>query len=502
MLKYSELEALIRARYPLLYVMSWEEQRVMREVSVIAERLQKKVFEWTTTRGLARYRSQLNPGQVEGIRGTKDPVLALRTVLDEGDPALFVFKDLHLHLRESAVRRALRDLAEWLPHTRSSVLLLSPVMEIPPELEKDLTVIDYPLPDPLEIAQLLENFSQDIADNASFTVEATMEGRERLVEAALGLTLKEAENVFAKTLVLTSRLTTDELTIIQAEKKQIIRKSGLLDYIESDEVLENVGGLEHLKGWLRQRRDAFGERARRFGLPAPKGVLFVGVQGCGKSLCAKAVANQWNLPLLRLDAGAVFSEYVGQSESNMRRAIKVAESISPVLLWIDEIDKGFAGMASAGANDSGTTARVFASFITWMQEKTSPVFVIATANNVENLPAELLRKGRFDEIFFVDLPSEKERRAIVRIHATRRRMNFSDDDIAVLAAETEGFSGAEIEQSIVAAMFDAFENEGRVDRERMLRAIRETFPLSRTMREQIAQRRAWAEGRARLASAP
>jgi SpoVK/Ycf46/Vps4 family AAA+-type ATPase len=308
--------------------------------------------------------------------------------------------------------------------------------------------------------------------------------------------------VFAKTLVLTSRLTTDELTIIQAEKKQIIRKSGLLDYIESDEVLENVGGLEHLKGWLRQRRDAFGERARRFGLPAPKGVLFVGVQGCGKSLCAKAVANQWNLPLLRLDAGAVFSEYVGQSESNMRRAIKVAESISPVLLWIDEIDKGFAGMASAGANDSGTTARVFASFITWMQEKTSPVFVIATANNVENLPAELLRKGRFDEIFFVDLPSEKERRAIVRIHATRRRMNFSDDDIAVLAAETEGFSGAEIEQSIVSAMFDAFENEGRVDRERMLRAIRETFPLSRTMREQIAQRRAWAEGRARLASAP
>jgi SpoVK/Ycf46/Vps4 family AAA+-type ATPase len=501
MAPYSELETLIRARYSLLYVLSWEEQRVMGEVASIAVKLNKKAFEWTVTRGLARYRSQVNPGRVEGVRGSKDPVVALKTVLEEGEPSIFVFKDLHAHLREAPVRRALRDLAEWLPHTLATVVLLSPKLEMPPELEKDVTVIDYPLPAREDLSRLFETVARDVADNPAFSVEPSLEGRERIVEAALGLTLQEAENVFAKTLVTTGRLTARELSVVHSEKKQIIRKSGLLDYIETGAEIDDVGGLDNLKAWLRKRREAFGERARRFGLPAPRGALFVGVQGCGKSLCAKAVSNLWSLPLLRLDAGAVFSQYVGQSESNMRRAIKLAESIAPVILWIDEIDKGFAGLTTNSGGDSGTTMRVFGSFITWMQEKTAPVFAIATANNVEALPAELLRKGRFDEIFFVDLPDERERGEIVRIHLRQRKLEVTPEEAKRLASESEGFSGAELEQAVVAAMFDAFETRSPVTVEMVSKAIHETFPLSRTMREQIAHRRAWAEGRARMASA-
>jgi SpoVK/Ycf46/Vps4 family AAA+-type ATPase len=474
----------------------------MSEIASIALKLNKKAFEWTVTRGLSRHRAQVNPGRVEGIRGTKDPVVALKTVLEEGDPSIFVFKDMHAHLREAAVKRAVRDLVEWLPQTLTTVVLLSPKLEMPPELEKDATVLDFPLPGRADLDRLFGQVARDVADNPAFKLDQTADGRERVVEAALGLTLQEAENVFAKTLVTTGRLTAGELGVVHSEKKQIIRKSGLLDYIETSEELDNVGGLANLKEWLRKRREAFGERARRFGLPAPKGALFVGVQGCGKSLCAKAVSNLWGLPLLRLDAGAVFSQYVGQSESNMRQAIRLAESIAPVILWIDEIDKGFAGLASGGSGgDSGTTMRVFGSFITWMQEKTSPVFAIATANNVESLPAELLRKGRFDEIFFVDLPDAAERADILRIHLRRRKMELKPETLARLAAQSEGFSGAELEQAIVSAMFDAFESRAELSSELIAKAIAETFPLSRTMREQIAQRRAWAEGRARPASA-
>jgi len=496
----SELEVLIRARYPLIYVVSWEEHRVLREVTSIGVKLTKKVWEWTGTRGLARYRAQVNPGRIEGVKGTKDPVVALRTVLEETEPSIFVFKDLHQHFKDAAVKRALRDLAEWLPQTLMTLVILSPTLDVPNELSKDLTVVDYPLPSREELTELLESIIRDVADNPAFQFDSTREGRDRLIDSALGLTLKEAENVFAKTLILRSKLTADQVDVVNSEKKQLIRKSGLLEYLEPSDQLDAIGGLENLKEWLRKRRRGFTAQARQYGLPLPKGVLFVGVQGCGKSLCAKAVANEWRMPLLRMDAGMVFGRFVGESESNMRQTIKLAEGVAPAILWVDEIDKGFSGLMD-GSGDSGTTRRVFGSFITWMQEKTGAVFVIATANAVENLPAELLRKGRFDEIFFVDLPGEAERRDILKIHMARRKRTLTDAQLNALAVATEGFSGAELEQVIVAGMFQAFEENAEVSGDHLMRAVEETFPLSKTMREQIEARRKWAVGRARPASA-
>jgi len=287
---------------------------------------------------------------------------------------------------------------------------------------------------------------------------------------------------------------------VTAEKQQIIRKSGLLEFYASDERLGNVGGLETLKEWLRKRVRAFGEDARKFGLPDPKGILLVGVQGCGKSLIAKSVANSWRLPLLRLDVGRLFSSLVGSSEENLRNAIKVAESIAPVVLWVDEIEKGFSGVGSSDRSDAGTAARVFGSFITWLQEKDVPVFVIATANDVSKLPPELVRKGRFDEIFFVDLPDSQERADIWQIHLTKRNRDPQQFDLRSLAMASEGLSGAEIEQAIIAGLYEAFDQNRPLEMGDLLDVLQDTVPLSQMMREQINGLREWAKQRARPAT--
>ncbi len=296
------------------------------------------------------------------------------------------------------------------------------------------------------------------------------------------------------------RLDGEALEIVAAEKQQIIRKSGLLEFYASDEALSTVGGLDTLKEWLRKRVRAFGPEARAFGLPEPKGILLVGVQGCGKSLVAKSVANSWRLPLLRLDVGALFSSLVGSSEQNLRNAIKLAESIAPVVLWVDEIEKGFSGVGSSNVSDAGTAARVFGSFITWLQEKNAPVFVIATANDVRALPPELVRKGRFDEIFFVDLPSAVERQEIWRIHLLKRNRNPADFDLNQLAMASDRLSGAEIEQAVIAGLYDAFDAGRPLQMDDLLNVLQETVPLSTMMSEEIDALRAWAERRARPAT--
>lgn len=496
--KRTELEILIRARYPLIYVVSWEEQRVMAEVERIAHLLGKKVYEWTISNGISRYHSGL--GTVEGKKGTKDPILALKEISEINEPCIFCLKDFHAFIKDNIVVRSLRDLAITLRHTYTSVILLSPILEIPPELEKEITIVDFPLPTKDDLMELLNQIATEIKNNPNFQLDLSPPSRDRILDAAIGLTLNEAENVFAKTLVTTGRLTATEVPLIYSEKKQIIRKSGILDYIEPEENIDSVGGLKNLKEWLSKRRLAFSERARAFGLPVPKGVLFIGVQGCGKSLCAKAVSNFWSLPLLRMDTGKLFSSFVGSSELNVRRAISIAESISPVILWIDELDKAFAGLQSSSFSDSGTTARVFGTLITWLQEKDMPVFVIATANDIEVLPPELLRKGRFDEIFFVDLPDLEERKEIFAIHLRKRNRDPNDFDLETLAKASEGFSGAEIEQAVISALYDAFEQETDIDTELILNAIRQTYPLSATMKEKIEATRRWALGRTRPAS--
>ncbi len=496
---YGEIETLIRARYPLLYVISWEENRVMAELSDIGARLGKQVYTWNINDGLSAYNTGIGVAP-DPKRGTKDPLIVLREISQTTDPSIFVLKDFHRYIKESPISRGLRDLADRLRSTYNSVVLLSPTVEIPQELEKDITIIDYPLPGREQIRELVNQVASDVQGGSGLEVDLSNGGEEAIVNAAIGLTLNEAENVFAKTLVSTGRLSVHEVPLIFSEKKQIIRKTGLLEYVQMREDIRGVGGLDQLKHWVSQRRMAFGPKARKFGLPVPKGVLILGVQGCGKSMCAKAVPALWQVPLLRLDMGQLFGSLVGSSEQNVRRAIQLAESVQPVILWIDEIDKGFSGLDSSSYSDAGTTSRVFATILTWLQEKSSAVFVIATANNVEVLPPELLRKGRFDEIFFVDLPDQAERESIFKIHIAKRKRKPEKYDIPALAKEAEGFSGAEIEQAVIAALFHAFTEKHDITTKHIMAAIQETVPLSRIMDKEIQMRRDWAQGRTRPAS--
>ncbi|MDX1953541.1 MAG: AAA family ATPase, partial [Verrucomicrobiota bacterium] len=435
-------------------------------------------------------------------QATREPLAALDFVIDQAEPALFLFKDLHPYLNRShpAVVRRLKEIGLHLKNSFKTIFIVAPVLEMPIELEKETTVINFPLPNRRELGELLGTITNELKEHKNLTIEIGPESREQLVQAALGLTESEAENVFAKMLVKTGSLSGENISEIFLEKQQIVRKSGLLDYCEVTETISNVGGLGALKEWLGKRSRAFSEEARAFGLPAPKGILLLGVQGCGKSLSAKAVSSLWQMPLLRFDMGRMFGSLMGSSEENVRRAIQVAESVAPIVLWIDEIDKAFAGSGGSGNSDAGTSARVLGSLLTWLSEKTSPVFVVATANDISHLPPELLRKGRFDEIFFVDLPADEEREEIFRIHLERRRREVSQFDLPSLARQSEGYSGAEIEEAIITGLYDAFHENRELTTEDILHALQRTVPLSRTMDTQINALRAWAEGRARNAS--
>lgn len=498
-----EIEVLIRARYPIIYIVSWEEQRVMRWLQDVAKKRNKRLFEWSFSSGLIEAGVQTSQQRLKASP-TKDPVNALDEVAAQVEPAIYVFKDLHnfLHLRcqgNVAPIRKLRETAMQIKDTYKTLILLSPVLEVPADLEKEVTVVDFPLPDVQDMDRLLARIIDEVKHQPNIKIDLPQAAREPLLKAALGLTLGEAENVFAKTLVNDGRLTEADVSSVFAEKRQIVRKSGLLDYCDVDVDFDQIGGLETLKAWLRMRNMAFSDRAREYGLPPPKGVLLLGVQGCGKSLCAKAVSAVWRMPLLRFDVGRMFGSLVGSSEANMRRALHTAESIAPVVLWLDEIDKAMAG-ARGGSADSGVTARVFGTFLTWLSEKTAPVFVVATANDISALPPELLRKGRFDEIFFVDLPSERERLDIFRVRVAGRKRNPAHFDLPLLATLAVGFSGAEIEEAVVSGLYESFANDEEFCTAHIESALRATVPLSKTMQGELDRLRAWSEGRARPAS--
>ena len=357
-----------------------------------------------------------------------------------------------------------------------------------------MAVVDFSLPTRADIRALIDGLCDDFPDLGT---RHGNDNRDRFTEAALGLTYEEANNVFAKSLV---RHRDFDMDTILSEKKAIIRKSGLLEYYETQEQFNDVGGLKTLKDWLHKRQGAFTQQARAFGLPVPKGILLIGIPGCGKSLTAKAVGALWQMPLLRLDVGKVFSGLVGSSEENIRKAIATAEAVAPAILWLDELEKGFSGVQSSGQSDAGTPARVFGSFITWLQEKQSAVFVIATANDVSMLPPELLRKGRFDEIFFVDMPTFEERKDILSIHLEKKKRPLANFDLDQLATATRDFSGAELEQVVVAALYDAFFEGADLTTPRLEQSASEIIPLALTMKEKIDGLRDWARSRARSAS--
>ncbi len=495
-----EIELLIRSRYPIIYIVSWEETRVVKAITAIGRNTGKQVFEWSCSAGIVPAGSPIQSVKAQNA-GTKDPLVALNAVIEQVEPAIHIFKDFHPFLAKNnfSIIRKLRDIAQMLKSSYKTLIVVAPFLQLPPELEKDITVIDYHLPSLADLTILLDRIVEEVKDNPHVKIDLDDGAREEILKAAQGLTLAEAENVFAKALVTGGGLDRDDVAMIFAEKQQIIRKSGLLDYCEPEIDFDRVGGLEHLKDWLTKRRTAFTNRAGDFGLPAPSGVLLLGIQGCGKSLCAKAVSALWNLPLLRLDVGRLFNSLVGSSEENMRRAITIAESVAPCTLWVDEIDKAFGGMGGS-STDSGTSQRVLGTMLTWMAEKTASVFVVATANNIRMLPPELLRKGRFDEIFFVDLPNLEERRMILAIHLQQRGRTMAAADVELLARAAEGFSGAELEQVVIAGLFEAFYADRELTQQDLLDAVQATVPLARTMAEEIKYLREWCGTRARHAS--
>jgi len=508
-----DLADLIKARFPLLYVETYEEDRVLADIEAVVGpggplRTPRELVRWSATSGLTYPDGRTQPN----ARGLEQ---ALANVLACTEPTVFVFLDPHPDLGAGGQRpdpiviRRLREAAARLKSSPQpcTIILISPVMHLPEELQKDVTILDFTLPGDADISTLLEGMIAQNTSSGRVVVDLQPEDRERLIKAAQGLTLAEAENAFARAMVNDGKLDAAGVALVLNEKRQTIRKSGLLEFVPVDVNLDDVGGLENLKRWLIKRNNSWLAEASEYGIRPPKGVLVTGVPGCGKSLTAKAIASLWQIPLLRMDIGKVFSGLVGSSEQNMRSAIRTAEAIAPCVLWIDEIEKGFAN--TTGGGDAGTSARVFGSFLTWMQEKTVPVFVIATANNIRSLPPEFLRKGRFDEIFFVDLPTEPERLPIWHVHITKRissspknaGFTLTDAEYAELAQASEGYSGAEIEQAVATALFDAFADARPVTFADLLKGITTMVPLSVTQAEEIAAVRSWADVRAVAATA-
>lgn len=502
------LSNLLKARFPYLYMATWEEERAVSVIrSVVTDesliKTPRKVFTWSVTTGLSE------SGQ-KGKDDTKTPLKALEFIEKYNEPSIFILKDFHVYFGvngrpgDNQLIRKVRDLLPLLKQSQSpkNVIFVSPSLVLPDDLQKDVTIIDFDLPSFSEIKAVLDEMIFANQKSGRIVIDLKEDEKERLVKAALGLTLHEAENAFARAMVEDGRLDVNDVDVIMEEKRQIIKKSGILEFIKSDLKMEDVGGLENLKRWLKKRNKSWLDSAQKYGLPAPKGVLITGVPGCGKSLIAKSISAMWQLPLLRLDMGKIFSGIVGSSEENMRKAIQTVEAISPSILWIDEIEKGFSGISSGG--DSGTSSRIFGTFLTWMQEKTKPVFVVATANNIHSLPAELLRKGRFDEIFFVDLPTMNERMDIFQVHIQKRltdpdvigEFEGTDEVLEGLARLTEGFVGAEVEQVVISALFEAFSEDRSIEFGDFEKAIRNTVPLSVTQAEQIHAIRAWANVRA------
>jgi ATP-dependent 26S proteasome regulatory subunit len=505
---------LLKARHPVLLIESYEEDRVVEEIVAIAGdsqlvRTPRQVRVWSATSGLAA------PGET-GPAGTRSPQSALEEALRATEPTVFVMKDLHHYLgsdhrpADPVLLRLLRDAAAAFQRSQhpACLILLSPALSLPTDVEKDVTIVDFPIPDAAQLRGVLDGMIEANKGRARIAMDCSEDDLERLTKAALGLTLHEAENAFARAMVDRGSLSADDVAVVAEQKAQTIRKSGILEVVAATGSVDDIGGLENLKRWLAKRDGSWLDSAAAWGLPSPKGVLVTGVPGCGKSLTAKCTASLWGLPLLRMDVGRVFAGLVGSSEQNMRTALRTAEAVAPVVLWIDEIEKGFAGMGGP-SGDSGTSQRVFGTFLTWLQEKTKPVFVFATANNIDRLPPEFLRKGRFDEIFFVDLPTDGERLPIWRVHLTKRlasegaggKLTVDDALLADLVGRSEGYSGAEIEQAVIAALYDAFSERRPLEHSDLVRAIETMVPLSVTQAEQIRALREWADVRAVAATA-
>ena len=474
-----DLKSLVLSFHSLIAIETVEEERARSLLREVAVDLRLPLFEWALTTGLHRF-------QGAAIGDTRDPLAALRHIETIADTdAIYLLKDLAPHLNHPNMSRPLRDLAQRLMSTRSAVVLTGDPIELPKDIEALSVRFTLQLPDEGELRDLVRTVIDSVGARQKVSVELTREEAQRIVQALAGLTLNQARQVIAQAIVNDGRLTGNDIQTIIRCKGEMIERGGILEFFPPEENAFELGGFARLKGWLESARVGFTPEARALNLEAPKGILLVGVQGCGKSLAAKFVAREWQLPLLKLDAGRLYEKYVGESEKNFRKATALAEAMAPVVLWIDEVEKVFAQGGSA-ESDGGLSQRLFGAFLTWLQEKEQAVFVVGAANDLMSVPPELLRKGRFDEIFFVDLPSPAERESIFAIHLSLRRQDPSKFDLPALAAATDGFSGAEIEQAVVSALYRSLQKKQPLTVEAIVDAARSTTPLSVSRAEDIS----------------
>jgi len=531
------LKVLINSSTPIVVMETVEEVRALSLVRTACSELSLAVFEWTIADGLVRSGSGVGPGLGPGQGGsetrlhtlsgsdasaaprsamynTADPVQALANMESMTVEAVFVLKDFHRHMDNPVVVRRLRDVGQKFSANRRTLVLTAPAIEMPPELASLVEFLDLPLPDRDRLREIIRETYTRLSDTHTLKLQLDANGVDAMAANLRGLTEEAAERAISQTVVDHLALSPEGITDVLDAKKALLKRSEMLEFVDATDNMASVGGLDNLKRWLEQRRDAWDDGALKFGLDPPKGVIILGVQGCGKSLCARAVAGEWKLPLVKFDTAAVYDKFIGETEKRIQKVFRVAEGLAPCVLWIDELEKVFAGSGPDSASaDAGVSSRLLASFLSWMQERKPAVFVAATCNNVTVLPPELIRKGRFDELFFVDLPSAAERKQVFSIQLTKRKRNPADYDLDRVAAAAKGFSGVEIESAVQTALYAAFSRDGArpvspaaskqdLSTEDLLTALSSTVPLSITRAEEIAQLRAWAKDRAVWASLP
>ncbi len=518
----ARMKVLLDSSTPIVAIESVEEVRAVRLVRAACVALNLPAFEWTIASGLVRCGSEFGEVVTESrssasaygaaaqealanskaIYNSQDPAQMLANIEAISMGAAFILKDLHRHMDEPVVVRRLRDVGQKFSDNRRTIILTSPRIEIPAELRGLVEFLELPRPDKRRLRQIIDEVVVRISRSHTLQRRLDPRGYDAVVESLRGLTEEESERALSQALVTRYSLCPETATDVLETKKTLLRRSEMLEFVEATEAFSNVGGMDNLKFWLAQRRGAWEDAAREFGLEPPHGVIILGVQGCGKSLCARAVAGEWNLPLVKFDTAAIYDKYIGETEKRIRKVFEVAEGLAPCVLWIDELEKIFAGSGPDSASvDAGVSSRLLASFLSWMQDRKAPVFVAATCNNVSALPPELIRKGRFDELFFVDLPSPAERKQIFSIQLTRRKRNPAEFDLEKVDAAANGYSGAEIDAAVQTALYAAFSEKKPLTTQLLLDALAHTVPLSVTRAEEIAALRDWARTRAVPASA-
>ena len=443
------------------------------------------------------------PGTSGGsIYNTREPVQALANMETMTVEAVYILKDFHRHMDDPVVVRRLRDVGQKFAANRKTVVITAPELTVPPELTTLVEYFDLPLPDRDRLREMIHDTFSRLSKTYTLKLQLDAAGVDAMSANLRGLTEEEAERAISQALVTRYALCPESVTDVLDAKKQLLRHSGMLEFIQAEDNMASVGGLENLKHWLSQRRGAWEDSAREFGLEPPRGMIVLGVQGCGKSLCARAVAGEWKLSLVKFDTSAVYDKYIGETEKRIRKVFQVAEGLAPCVLWIDELEKVFAGSGPDSASaDAGVSSRLLASFLSWMQDRKAAVFVAATCNNVSVLPPELIRKGRFDELFFVDLPNQAERKQIFSIQLARRKRNPAEFDLEKVSAAAKGYSGAEIDAAVQGALYAAYSEKKPLTTQLLVDALAQTVPLSTTRAEEIEALREWARTRAVPASA-